>query len=117
MISAPEFGRTDDSEKGLHQDEKSGKSFLDSIESLAIKQQNSSSHDLAVKNTELPDISVNDYPEVESSGRLAKKIDELNSIISSIENKPFKPAEIILDKPYRINYKNELNPAQLEAVT
>jgi DNA helicase II / ATP-dependent DNA helicase PcrA len=117
MISASENDRTENSETNPADDKTSGKSFLDSIESLAIRQRSGFPENLAVRTTELPDITINDYPEVESSDRTAKKIDELNSIISSIENKPSKPAEINLDKAYRINYKNELNPAQLEAVT
>jgi DNA helicase-2/ATP-dependent DNA helicase PcrA len=117
MISAFENDNTQPSGTDSSDDETSKNSFLESVEGLALRQKNNSPDILSVKNTELSKISIDDYPEVESSDKTVKKIDELNSIISSIENRSYGPAEIKLDKTYRINYRNELNPAQLEAVT
>jgi DNA helicase-2/ATP-dependent DNA helicase PcrA len=117
MISAFENDTTQPSGTDSSDDETSKNSFLESVEGLALKQKNNSPDILSVKNTELSKISIDDYHEVESSDKTVKKMDELNSIISSIENRSSKPAEIALDKTYRINYRNELNPAQLEAVT
>lgn len=98
-------------------EEKSEKSFLDSIESLALSQKSNFSENAGIRSSELSNLSIEDYPEVESTERTDKKIEELKSIISSIEGKSTVPADINLSKNFRINYKNELNPAQLEAVT
>ena len=92
-------------------------SFLESIEGLALRQKDNSPYNTGVHSTELSRLTINDYSEIESTEKTDKKIDELKQIISSIENRSSIPAEIRLDKTYRINYKNELNPAQLEAVT
>jgi DNA helicase-2/ATP-dependent DNA helicase PcrA len=92
-------------------------SFLESIEGLALRQKDNSPDNTGVHSTELSRLTINDYSEIESTEKTDKKIDELKQIISSIENRSSIPAEIRLDKTYRINYKNELNPAQLEAVT
>ncbi|TFG42735.1 MAG: ATP-dependent helicase, partial [Bacteroidia bacterium] len=97
--------------------EKSEESFLASIESLALRQKSNFPENTGVRNTELSNLSIGDYPEVESTDRTDKKIDELKSIISAIEKRSSVPEEIKLDKTYSINYKNELNPAQLKAVT
>jgi len=105
------------SETDSSNNEKSQGSFLESVEGLAIRQKSSSSDSTGVLRTDLPGISIDNYPEVESTERTVKKIDELKSIISAIESRPSIPAEINLDKAYRINYRNELNPSQLEAVT
>jgi len=117
MTSAFENDTTQASGTDSSHDETSKNSFFESVEGLALRQKSNSPDILSVKNTELSNISINDYTEVESSDKTVKKIDELNSIISSIENRASKPAEITLDKTYRINYRDELNPAQLEAVT
>jgi DNA helicase-2/ATP-dependent DNA helicase PcrA len=98
-------------------DEKSEKSFLDSIENLALSQNSNFAENTGIRSTELSNLSIDDYPEVESTERTDKKINELKTIISSIENRSFIPAEIRFDKTFRINYINELNRAQLEAVT
>ena len=105
------------SETDSSNNEKSQGSFLESVEGLAIRQKNSSSDSTGVRSTDLPGISIDNYSEVESTEKTVKKIDELKSIISAIESRPSIPAEINLDKAYRINYRNELNPSQLEAVT
>jgi DNA helicase-2/ATP-dependent DNA helicase PcrA len=115
--SAPESERVNTSGSGFSDDEISKNSFLESIEGLAILQKENSPDNTGVYSTELSKLSINDYPEVESTEKTDKKIEELKSIISSIESRPSTPAEIKLQKTYRINYKNELNPAQLEAVT
>ncbi|OFY72324.1 MAG: hypothetical protein A2V46_02250, partial [Bacteroidetes bacterium RBG_19FT_COMBO_42_7] len=117
MISSINSDETKSSETDSSNDEKSRESFLESVEGLAIRQKSSSSDSTGVRSTDLPGISIDNYPEVESTERTVKKIDELKSIISAIESRPSIPAEINLDKTYRINYRNELNPSQLEAVT
>ena len=117
MISSIDSDEIQPSESDTSDDEKSQGSFLESVEGLAIRQKNSSSDSTGVRSTDLPGISIDNYPEVESTERTVKKIDELKSIISAIESRPSIPAEINLDKAYRINYRNELNPSQLEAVT
>lgn len=117
MISSINSDEIQPSESDSSDDEKSQGSFLESVEGLAIRQKNSSSDSTGVRSTDLPGISIDNYPEVESTERTVKKIDELKSIISAIESRPSIPAEINLDKAYRINYRNELNPSQLEAVT
>ena len=98
-------------------DEKSEKSFLDSIESLALSQKINFPENSGIRSTELSNLSIDDYPEVESTERTDKKIIELRTIISSIENRSFIPAEIRFEKTFRIDYIRELNRAQLEAVT
>jgi DNA helicase II / ATP-dependent DNA helicase PcrA len=98
-------------------DEKSEKSFLDSIENLALNQNSNFPENTGVRSTELSNLSIDDYPEVESTERTDKKIKELKTIISSIENRSFIPAEIRFEKAFRIDYVKELNRAQLEAVT
>jgi DNA helicase-2/ATP-dependent DNA helicase PcrA len=105
------------SENDSSNDEKSVKSFLDSIENLALNQKINFPENAGVRSTELSNLSIDDYPEVESTERTDKKIDELKTIISSIENRSFTPAEIRFEKTFRIDYVKELNRAQLEAVT
>ncbi len=117
MISSTDSDETKPSETDSSNDEKSRESFLESVEGLAIRQKNSSTDNIGVRSTDLPGISIDNYPEVESTEKAGKKIDELNTIISSIENRSFTPAEIKLEKTFRIDYKKELNRAQLEAVT
>ena len=117
MISSIDSDEIQPSESDTSDDEKSQGSFLESVEGLAIRQKNSSSDSTGVLRTDLPGISIDNYSEVESTEKTVKKIDELKSIISAIESRPSIPAEINLDKAYRINYRNELNPSQLEAVT
>ena len=80
-------------------------SFLDSIEGLALRQKSNSPDNTAAHGSEFSNLSINDYPEVESTERTNKKIDELKSIISSIESRSFTPAEIRFEKTYRIDYE------------
>jgi DNA helicase-2/ATP-dependent DNA helicase PcrA len=98
-------------------DKDSDKSFLENIEDLAKRQRDSLQENNAGQSTDLSAISAEDYPEVVSSEKTVRKIDELKSIISSIENRPAAPSEITLTRQYKIDYRRELNPAQLEAVT
>ena len=117
MISSIDSDETQPSETDFSNDEKSKESFLDSIEKLALRQKSNSPDNTGILNTELSNLSIDDYPEVESTEKTDKKINELKSIISSIENRSFTPAEIRLEKTFRIDYTRELNRAQLEAVT
>jgi len=93
------------------------KSFLESIEGLALRQKSISTDNTVIHGSELSNLSIDDFPEVKSTEKTDKKIDELKTIISSIENRSFTPAEIKLEKTFRIDYEKELNRAQLEAVT
>jgi DNA helicase-2/ATP-dependent DNA helicase PcrA len=95
---------------------KPGKSFLDIIEELALKQKDNLQQDNSGHWTDLSDISPGRYPEIESGENLLRKIDELNSIILSIESRPVIQDKKELSGSYRINYREELNPQQLEAV-
>jgi DNA helicase-2/ATP-dependent DNA helicase PcrA len=91
--------------------------FLDLVGDLALRQKiRSSSYEEAAV-TDLTTISLNDFPEVESTEQTLKKIEELKSIISAIESKSTESHEVVLTKNYKINYKTELNLTQLEAVT
>ncbi len=117
MISAFENERTDASKPGSWDDKSPGGSFLDNIEELAIRQKSVSPEGNSAKNTDLENITIDDYPETDSTEKTARKIDELNSIIRSIESRPPNQSEISLSKVYRIDYQGELNRAQLEAVT
>ena len=67
--------------------------------------------------TDLSAISPEDYPEVELNEQTIQKIEELKTIILSIENRPAEVPDIKLSGSFKINYRGELNPAQLEAVT
>lgn len=73
------------------------------------------------KNDEIEDIHSiewSEYPEIELSPDLDKKITELQKIANSIEKKYVDPSTILnqdLGK-YKVNYFIELNPAQLVAV-
>ena len=98
-------------------DKDSEKSFLENIEDLARRQKSSLPDNYAGQINDLSTISPDNYPEVVSSEKTARKIDELKSIISSIEERPATISEIRLARSYRIDYRRELNPAQLEAVT
>jgi DNA helicase II / ATP-dependent DNA helicase PcrA len=66
---------------------------------------------------DLSGISLGHYPEVGSSEETDQKIIELRSIISLIESKLPVHVNISISKNCKINYGNELNAAQLEAVT
>lgn len=95
----------------------SGNSFLDLIEGLALRHRAESEGISAGRVTDLSGVSISDYPEVETTEKTDRKIDELKSIILSIESRASEPAEIKIGRSFRIDYARELNPAQLEAVT
>jgi DNA helicase-2/ATP-dependent DNA helicase PcrA len=112
-------------DKNSDQDEKSGppdeggeegKSFFDLIEGLALRHKAGSAEGEPIRKADLQDISLSDYPGVGSTENELKKIDELRSIIQSIEERPAVPSEIALEKQFKIDYRNQLNTAQLEAV-
>lgn len=92
-------------------------SFLDSISSLAAKRMENTATNYAQTSTDLSVIKIDEYPEAVIPERTTAKIEELKSIIQSIENRPENKVEIQLTKTYKINYAFELNHAQLEAVT
>jgi len=107
--------RLSDSE--LVNDDNSSETFLDIIGNLAIKQKVNSSNFLDQPRTDLTTISLKDFPKIESTEKISKKIEELRLIIKSIESKSNEFPEIELTQPYKIDYKKELNVTQLEAVT
>ena len=116
-ISAFEEDATTLSENNISNKGIDSESFLDLVGDLALRQKIASSSYIEHPGTDLATISLADFPAVESSEQSIKKIDELKSIIKSIESKATEAQEIILHKNYKIDYKNELNIAQLEAVT
>jgi DNA helicase-2/ATP-dependent DNA helicase PcrA len=97
-------------------DSDSNDSFFDLIEGLALRHKSSMSDMNPAGGTDLSGVSISDYPEVESTEPDLKKIEELQSIIRAIEERPQEPAEVKIERSYRIDYKNQLNPSQLEAV-
>jgi DNA helicase II / ATP-dependent DNA helicase PcrA len=116
-ISAFERDKAVSSNSELTKVEDSQESFLDSVGELAARQiiRSSDYHDRA--GTDLTTISLKDFPEVESTEQTTKKIEELQSIIKSIESKPSRPSTAIdFTKSYKIDYRKELNLTQLEAV-
>ncbi len=118
IITDPDPGKDppDDDEPGSPDDEISD-DFFRSIESLALRQNGHIENFYQGRSTDLENITPDDYPETETTEKIRKKIDELQSIIQTIEKKYTPPAEINLARQYKIDYKKELNPAQLEAVT
>lgn len=96
--------------------EETGDAFLDRIGEFALqaRAQQSLSYN---QPADLQDISLSSYEEPLIPDSTQSKIDELRSIINHIESVPPPNSEIILAKQYKIDYKSELNPAQLEAVT
>jgi len=103
--------------KEIPKEENPADAFLDLVGDLALRQKIRSSSYEEPAVTDLTTITLNDFPEVESTDLTLKKIEELKSIISSIESKTSESQEVVLAKNFKINYKNELNLAQLEAVT
>lgn len=112
----PDGDRPDYAEPGSADDEFSD-DFFRSIEGLALRQSDHIGNFYQGRSGDLSDITPEDYPETETSEKTLRKIDELHAIIESIEKKYTAPSEIKLARQYKIDYKNELNPAQLEAVT
>jgi DNA helicase-2/ATP-dependent DNA helicase PcrA len=91
--------------------------FLDRIEELAGIKKPGESFLPEKGQKDLASLSPGDYAEIELTSRTEQKIKELNEIVRSIENKSPEYKEIDLDSSLRINYKTELNRAQLAAVT
>lgn len=115
--SAPENEKPESSGSDLPGGDISKESFLGFIEGLALRHKNDSPEIYSGQRADLSNISINDYPGVEPTETTIRKLDELKSIIQSIENKPPDQAEIRIEKHYKIDYAKELNKAQLEAVT
>ncbi len=105
------------SEKGSSDDGISNNTFLDLIEGIALRHRAESLQISPGQGSDLSKVSITDYPEAEQTEKTTRKLDELKSVIQSIESRASKPAEIKIGKSYRIDYVIELNPAQLDAVT
>lgn len=99
------------------QNEQGSDSFLDAISALALKAKENTPESYVQTSTDLMAIQLDEYPGVDIQEKTLAKIDELQAIIQSIENRPASSSEIQLKKKYKINYTFELNRAQLEAVT
>jgi DNA helicase-2/ATP-dependent DNA helicase PcrA len=112
----PENDSYEPDEPGSSDDEISD-DFFRSIEGLALRQNDLLENIYPRSASDLTSISPEDYPEAETTERTQRKIDELQSIIQAIEKKYITPANIRFDRQYKIDYRKELNPAQLEAVT
>ena len=107
----------DDSSAHVSGEPSKNENFLDLVGDLALRQKIASSPYTDQPGTDLTNISLSDFPEVDSTEQSLQKIEELKSIIKSIESKPSDSHEIKLSKNYKIDYRNELNISQLEAVT
>jgi DNA helicase-2/ATP-dependent DNA helicase PcrA len=112
----PDEDQPVDNEQGSSGDSISD-DFFRSIETLALRQNDHIRDFYQGRPGDLADITTDDYPETETTEKTLRKIDELQSIIESIERKYTAPAEVKLTRHYKIDYRKELNPAQLEAVT
>ena len=112
----PGKDRINDQGSDFHEDDP-GASFFDRIESLALRQKDAFSSSKEEEAGDLSSVTLNSFPEVESDERTVGKIEELNSIILSIENRPALPGEVRLERSYKTDYRRELNDAQLQAVT
>ncbi|NLI24065.1 MAG: ATP-dependent helicase [Bacteroidales bacterium] len=66
---------------------------------------------------DLTAVTPDDYPPVEITEDIQRKIDEISAIARSIETRPALSEPSLPDKPFRIDYRRNLNPAQLAAVT
>jgi len=113
----PENELKESSEPDLSKEDKSLEAFLDLISDRALKQEKQIQDSPVIKNMDLSAISPDDYPEIESDEQTTQKIEELKSIILSIENRPATEPDIKLTRSFKIDYQDELNPAQLEAAT
>jgi DNA helicase II / ATP-dependent DNA helicase PcrA len=116
-ISAFERDSSVHSDAEKSKDDNSAEAFLDLVGDLALRQKMGSPLYTDRPGTDLTTISINDFPEIESTEQTLKKIEELKSIIDSIESRTNKTEDIALAKNYKIDYRKELNISQLEAVT
>ena len=90
-------------------EQSSADSFLDAISALALKAKENTPAPYVQPSTDLMAINMEEYPEVEIPEKTLAKIDELQSIIQSIENRPASTTEIQLRKKYpffTISFKN-----------
>jgi DNA helicase II / ATP-dependent DNA helicase PcrA len=106
----------DDFEPSDHEKNDPG-SFLDIIGEMALRHRKMSDQQQEPVNKDLTALSLRDFPEIESTEQTDKKIEELKAIIKSIESKESHSTDVKLEKSYRLDYRNDLNPAQLDAVT
>lgn len=104
-------------ESGMPDEDNSLDSFFDMMVERNQLQSPVRKNSLSGLPADLSSISVNDYPEAEISEEAASKIEELQSIIASIEHRPAESSDSNITGNFRINYHNELNSAQIEAVT
>lgn len=98
-------------------EENSSGLFLEIVGDIANQVRENYQENYIKPNADLSEISIDEFPEAEILENTKNKIEELKSIIQTIENKPQIQTEIKLDQTYKINYESELNRAQLEAVT
>ena len=92
--------------------------FFDAIESMATQVKESFQPSSYTRyNADLSTITLQEFPTAEVTESTYHKIEELKSIVRTIEDKTTAPGEIKLLKSYKINYALELNNPQLEAVT
>lgn len=105
------------SDNGSEKEDNSPDAFLDNIGDLALKQRLKAPEFNDRPVTDLKSVTINDYPGIDASDQMLRKIEELKMIIKSIEGNPGRTEDIKLLKQYKINYKNDLNLTQLEAVT
>lgn len=116
-VSAFEKDTSVPSDSGSPENENSPEAFLDMVGELAIRQRINSQSGIDHPGTDLTTISLKDFPKIDSTEQTSKKIEELQSIIRSIESISNKTQEIRLPRTYKIDYQKELNNSQLEAVT
>jgi DNA helicase II / ATP-dependent DNA helicase PcrA len=116
-ISAFEGEKTDRSGKKNGNEESASDAFLDLVGDLALRQKLQSSQYSDHPLTDLATVSLSDFPEVDSTEQVLEKMEELKSIIRSIESKSNEVQKVELTRKFRINYQGELNDTQLDAVT
>ncbi|HET6556036.1 MAG TPA: ATP-dependent helicase [Prolixibacteraceae bacterium] len=97
--------------------EDSTDALLDTICALAQKTKGNRSSQYIQPTTDLSVLKMNNFNGNDIPQKTISKIEELKSIIASIENRPANTSEIQFSKAYKIDYAIELNRAQLEAVT
>jgi DNA helicase II / ATP-dependent DNA helicase PcrA len=116
-ISAFERDTSEPSDGENEKSEDSSEAFLDVVGDLALRQRLKASVYPEQTGTDLSRVTLKDFPEIDSSEQTIRKIEELKSIIKSIEDRESHTNEIKLAKTYKIDYRNDLNQTQLEAVT
>jgi DNA helicase-2/ATP-dependent DNA helicase PcrA len=114
---APENDKNKPSDAGYPVEAPDDDDFLSAISDLAGRQWMGSPVQNDRREKDLTTVSVDDFDEIETPEKVAEKIGELAAIVQSIEEKMVNTVEIELAKTLKIDYRNELNRAQLEAVT